>query len=499
MLQILRKRRVVAITVFLSMLSIAVALLLLLPRRYEASMEYLISNERVNSPVGPDKNTQAIFYLDEVGEARINTEVALLTSNDLLTQVVDEAHLETSVSPGHLNGVSRKEAALKLFKRDLVVSPLKKANIIEVRYQSTDPKRASEVLRILSRLYLDSHLRLRGTNGSAAFFESVWKEYSDKRGEAEKALAEYKAAHSIVSLPEEKALALQREADLEKQYAEARAAANRSSSQASELDSLVSTTPASILGERKSLPNQAELQQLHTALLGLQNKRVEAASRYLPEDRFVKDLDQQIAQTRAALATATSTHSEEVSTIANPVLSNAQSELLHAQDEKVGDEARAATIGSQMFRNRKRLADLDEQTSTYTLLTDNVARLTELDRDYRQKADAAKVSLMLDEKHISDVAVAESPFASSEPTSPKTTAIAIVGFVWAIVAALGSAFLVDYAKVRVRSPYEVQRVLGAPILAYVRIDEQFTPPTASLPEGHAAQINRSDSSIWRIA
>ena len=308
MFRFIRRRKGLAVTVFLMMFGFILVLLAFIPRSYEASMEFLINNERINSPVGPDKNTQAIFYLDDVSEARINTEVALLTSNDLLTQVVQECHLASYVQAAHISEQQRQEQALGQLKAHLVVSPVKKSAIIQVRYQSANPTQSVEVLRSLSKLYLESHLRLRGATGSSIFFEELWREYSVQREAAVADLAQYKLEHSIVSLPDEKALGLQREADLEKQYSDALAAANRSGSQSAKLTSLLVNTPPSVVGERKSIPNQAEMQQLSTLLVGLQNKRVEAASRYLPDDRFVKDLDQQIAQTRAALDSAASTN-----------------------------------------------------------------------------------------------------------------------------------------------------------------------------------------------
>ena len=114
--------------------------------------------------------------------------------------------------------------------------------------------------------------------------------------------------------------------------------------------------------------------------------------------------------------------------MANPVRSSAQSDSVRTQYEFAGYQAQVAAVGRQLLGSRKRLAELDKETASYNTLNDNVARLTDLDHDYRQKADAARVSQMLDEKHISNVAVAEDPFAPGQATSPKVAAILVVSF-----------------------------------------------------------------------
>lgn len=462
-------------------------------------MEFLVNNERVNTPIGPDKNTQGVFNLDEVSEARVNTEVALLTSNDLLAQVVKECRLASFIRAPRLTEAAREEAALRQLKEHLRVNPIKKSAIIQVRYESGDPGRSVAVLQELSKLYLDTHLKLRGASASSAFFEEIWNDYAAKRVAAEASLARYKATHNIVSLPDEKALSLQREAELERQYADALAAANRTGNQSAKLGSLVASTPVNIVGERKTIPNQAEIQQLSAVLVGLENKRVEAASRYLPDDRFVKDIEAQISQTKEALSNATSRNSEEVSIIANPVMSTALSESVHVQYDLAGYQAQAATLGKQVFENRKRLASLDEETATYNLLSEDVTRLTDLDHEYRQKADAAKVGHLLDQKHISNVAVAEQAFASSQPTSPKVAATLLVGFLWSLFAAVGTVFLIDRTRPRVRSPYDLERALGTPVLAFVSTGEATNRRMGLLPLASLSIPTEPNRRNWRIA
>jgi uncharacterized protein involved in exopolysaccharide biosynthesis len=92
-LAIIRRRRRIGIIVFLAMMVVTGLCIFLMPRPYQASMQFMVSNDRVNTPVGSDSSTQAIVYMNDINEAQVNTEVSLLTSNDLLLELVRKAGL----------------------------------------------------------------------------------------------------------------------------------------------------------------------------------------------------------------------------------------------------------------------------------------------------------------------------------------------------------------------------------------------------------------------
>lgn len=499
LITIIRSRSKLVIGLFLSMFAIAALIAIATPKSYEGSMEFLVSNERVNNPIGSEKNTQAILYLDDIGEARMNTEVSLLTSNDLLIEVVKKTRLASFIHAPRLSEQQREEMALNTLRTSLVVAPVKRSAIIRVTYKSHDHQTTVNVLQTLSNLYLDSHLKLRGNPSSYAFFQNLWQHTADERAAAETELANFKLEHKIISLPEEKTIALQNEADLERQAADTDAAANRSARQSATLSSLIANTPATIVGERKVIPNQTEMQQLSTLLTSLQNQRIELASRYLPDDRRLQDLDEQIAQTSKDLAAATQRNVEEVSTIANPVINTARSDSLRIQYEAAGLETQARDLRSKLRSNRLRLTELDQETAAYNLLSENVARLTDLDHEYRQKADAAQVTQLLDQDHISNVTQAEQPYASTRPAAPRVTMLLWLGFVWALLFAVVTVLVMDRLTPRVTSVFEVERHLGAPVLALVRTSDYPHASGGYLPNAAMSIYREPNRSIWRAA
>lgn len=469
----------------------------LMPRPYQASMQFMVSNDRVNTPVGSDSSTQAIVYMNDINEAQVNTEVSLLTSNDLLLELVRKAGL-ADLSGKNGSREKNEQAALKKLKEHLEVASLRKSAIIDVRYRAKDRDSAVRVLNVLSSLYLDAHARLHGEPGALPVFEKLWWEASAQRAKAESALSEFKREHNIVSLPDERTIALQREADLQKQYADASVAAGKSSRQTQELAQILERTPSSIVGERKSIPHQGEVEQLRSVLSGLQLKHIEATSRYSPTDRMITDLDQQIAATKAALEAASSQRAEEVSTISNPVLHEAQTDMVRVRGDYAGNREQADELGRQLATNRKQLVKLDEQAAAYSLLSDNVARFTELDHRYRQKADTAHADESLNQNHISNVALAETPFAPPD-RSPRVGAILGIGTIWSLFSAGFAILIVDRMRARVTSPFDIESALGAPVIATLGVHTSGQHPFGYMPAVYAQIVGQSSKNVWRLA
>ena len=134
----------------------------LMPNEYESRMKILVKNTRSDVPITPEQTVGSTGnnFENDVSENQINSEIELLTSEDMLKQVVTECGLygggsSLSASLG-LKEAPRSQAtqieeAARHLAKDLVITPVKKANIIEVKYANRSPEKAAAVLRKLRR------------------------------------------------------------------------------------------------------------------------------------------------------------------------------------------------------------------------------------------------------------------------------------------------------------------------------------------------------------
>src|SRR5437762_970021 len=88
---VLNHRRLTIATFVLALLTGA-AITLMIPKKYESRMKILVKNERLGLVVSSD-GTPSAAYKTDVSEAQINSEIELLTSNDLIEAVVRQCRL----------------------------------------------------------------------------------------------------------------------------------------------------------------------------------------------------------------------------------------------------------------------------------------------------------------------------------------------------------------------------------------------------------------------
>src|SRR5881396_2130708 len=89
------RRKTLVLITFLTVIGGTALVTFLLPDKYESRMKILVKNQRVDVAITPEATVGAPAAAadNEVSENQINSEIELLTSKDLLTQVVNECGL----------------------------------------------------------------------------------------------------------------------------------------------------------------------------------------------------------------------------------------------------------------------------------------------------------------------------------------------------------------------------------------------------------------------
>lgn len=482
-----------AVWVFVLSFSAILLVAVLLPSKYRSHLKILVKNERANSLISVGDQTQGLVYLNDVSEAQISTEIELLNSGNLLRQLVQRCGLADLVSPGVTDPQRRAEIALHDLQDALTVSPAHRSDVIEVTYQSTDPKQSALVLQSLAEIYQASHLELHGAPGSYAFFDKMWKDTTKQLDAASAELAAFKQSKQIVSLPEEKSLLLQHVIDMQKQAETSTADASKSEQEAATYESSLAHMPTVIERERRSIPNQQATEQLSSMLVTLQNKRAEAVTRYRPEDRIVGDLDTQIALTQAAINKSTDTPAQEVASSANPTFLSAQSDLVRANADRAGGVAEAGSLRDQVRRDQGRLAQLEAATVSYEQLERRNSELINLRETYRKKRDDAKVNDLMDKQNLSNVAIVEQPVVEAIAASPRRGMIVTLGFIWSLALAGLTAIVLDFVNRPVQKPVELEEAKCFMMLAAMPRDARTPYLADSFPELYLA-MQRTKSS-----
>jgi uncharacterized protein involved in exopolysaccharide biosynthesis len=452
------RQKILALLVGTAVFGFVVIATVLLPRRYEARMKVLVKNERADLIVSPVAGDHAPFS-GEVSENQVNSEIELLTSNDLLSRVVQASGLTEFNSPEF-------QSRVRELNRNLKVVPIRKADIIQVSFVASSPASATSILRELSVGYLDAHIRAHSTSGSQEFFAEQREQSATVLSAAENRLRAFRRQEQLTSVAEQRGLILRKVMDEEAAFMEADASLADVASRLEDLRHQISAQSARIATQSRSIPNQYSVERLNTLLVELENRRTLALTKFLPSDRNVTELEQEIKNTRIALDRASMFNALEESTDLNPLRSELEATLSRALTQQKGLTARLEKHRATLSEYRTRLDRMEEASMVDQDLERQIKRAEENFLLYARKEEEARIADSLDKQKIANVVIVEQPIASDLPVSPNLSLNLALGSLTAAFAAILAAIVADAAPV-FHVPADLEAETGLTVIATI--------------------------------
>jgi len=476
------RRKRALIYAFATVLLVTAAYVVFSKKTWEAEITLLVKSNRTDLVMSPESGSEQTRA--ETTEADIATEVQLLSSRELLRKVAIDSHLAPADSEAAVDKVIRNlGVALK-------ISPVLRSNMIRVRYASHDPKQTALVLRTLCDAYMERHLQLHSNPASYDFFTQQADFYAKQLQDAHNKLLAFQQQTKIVLLPEQKDIVLRKMLDLQSSIREAEATKRETDKRIRELHDQIASASPRITTQSRRIPNQYSVERLNTMLAELQNKRTEALVKFRPEDRLIKELDQQIADTRAAMERATSMESTEEATDVNPLRQSLESELNKDELLETGLNGRLEALSKQVLDYRGQLDQLETGTPADQKLVSAVKEAEENYLLYARKREEARIAHALDERKVANVAIVDPPRMPAVP-APKVNATVAGAFLFSNMMILVFAYIADRVRRSVNTPSEVEVVSGLPVLGTVPYQPQIASRRSAAALGPAAEYGRT--------
>ena len=311
---------------------------------YETDMKILVRRQRSDTIVTTSANAPSQLFSDQVSEEDLNSEVELLKSEDLLRKVVQSTGLSGTQGDltSHESQVRIARAVRKL-AADLRVEGLHKSNIIEVEYRSRDPKLAANVLNSLAAVYLEKHLEVHRSSGEFQFFDQQMHQYQDALKQAQDKLIDFTHQTGIVSADSERDSALQQATQFDSTAQQARSSILETRHRIAALQGQLQSMNPRVTTLVRSTDNSQLFENLKSTLLGLELKKTELMAKYAPTYPLVLQVNQQIAETNAAIASEEKKPIREESSDRDPAYEWVKDELARSQSELSGLESRAGS------------------------------------------------------------------------------------------------------------------------------------------------------------
>jgi len=450
-------------------LALAVAILYaLLGSGYEAKMKVLVRRGRANAPVTVEANAPMDLTRMDITEEELNSEVELLRDDEVLRTVVQETGIGgrdwfhfLRLGEGNAERVERQ--ARQLAKK-LKVEAVKKTNLIEVKYSADNPQTAANVLQSVEKAYLEKHMEVHRPSGEFRFFELQTSESRRQLEEAKRKLTDFTAKQGVVAAAEQRDLALQKLSAVDADYRQTRIDATEAQQRVWELEAQLRTLPERTTTQIRVADNPDLLKALKATLLDLQLKRTGLLTKFEPSHRLVREVEQQIAQAEATIASENGLPLKDETTDKNTQYEWAKSELQKNQVQLKALQAReAATVRQEVaYQSMARHFGEDAITQDDLLSSEKAAEENYL--LYVKKQEEARMDDALDARGIVNVAIAEHPVAPALPLW-STAAVLAIGLAAAGAAGTGATFAADYLDPAFRTPDDVLAYLNSPVLA----------------------------------
>jgi len=440
---------------------------------YVATMQVVVQQDR-SDPTVTATQVQNVNSNRPITTDQVASEVALLLGADMLRATAGQCGLvEDKWSPFDVllpkdpqqRMAIKREGAARRLSKTIKVEAQTSSDVIDVKYgRSGNPEVTACVLQELGKLYLQKHLQLARPVGSTDFFAQQTEKYRQSLAGAEKRLTDFSRGEGVAA-PE-----LQR-TDMAQQLALAQTSLNQAQQSIAadqkrleNIKTQMAGMPSRSFTSETINSSYLLMQNLQTSLLAAQVRRTQLLLKYEPTYPLVKEVDDEIAETKEAIANASNAKYVNSTTDRDPTY-----EFLHEDEAKTeadlaSQKAGAGALTASIHGIQMQMVKLDQQAVSQGALL----REAKADESnyllYLGKREEERTSDALDQKKIANVAIA---VPAVVPLVPQYSPLLIMflGIVGGVFVAIASAYAMEYLDPSFRTPQEVSETLSIPVLA----------------------------------
>ena len=491
LLTIVFKRRRLIVSFFVTTVAVTTLATFVVRPTYEATAAILVKKASAEVPLVAKDSSQLI--ISQVSEEDLNSEAAILHSRQAIEDVLREFGVDESwrrdglllrarSAVAGLLGSPRlsyfDEMVLHLQKR-VEVRPVRKSNILEVSYRHGDAEWAARVVRALTESYIARRSQVYQSPQAVSFFDEETRTAAARLAKAEQALSTFSsdAGVSVLglvgdaqSLAAEKEATLRRLAEFEKELGEASVQVRQQTERVAALEAQLAAEPERLRSSLR-LNQDPTTEELEKALVALQIKRDALVRDFTPENRQVRDVEQQIQATQQRLKRAEERVASINRTEINPIHQGIKAQALSARADLTGARARYESLRAEVASQRRQMELLTQKSLTADGLRRETRAAEEAYMLYQKKHEEARISAAMDQQRIVNVAIAQPAKRPLRPVSPRKALNLLLGLLLGAIGGLGLAFVAEFFDHSFTTGHDLERRLGIPLLGAIPYHE----------------------------
>ena len=479
LLEIARRRRVLAILPFLFVLTAAAALAVFLPSLWTARALVLVNRQQV-----PERYVAPTVQADI--EARLLTLGQDVLTPERLMKIAEDnglyADLRRSALPDQVVERMRKDIRLDIAEDKDRATPRERSALFTIAYTAPDPAVAARVTNTLAALYSAENTRVREKQavGTSQFLDAQLTELRNKLRSQEQRITEYKEQH-LGELPEQKEVNLRTLERLQQQlqlvYENNRRANERRQLLTNTLGELDMT--AGMAGGPGGGPNvtpaetaAARLNLLRQELAVMQTKFHDRYPDVLQMKEQIRILEAKVEaekkQQAAAVAQAKKAGRDLRLPPQNAYVQSLMTQLDQAQVDAKTSAEELAVINRQIAFYQKRLENTPRREQELALITRDYETTKELHRNLLAKRGEAEMAAELEQHQKGETfRVIEPARLPDRPVGPNRFRLLLVGLALALGASGVAVVLAEQVDTSFRRVDEVRATAPMPVLSAI--------------------------------
>lgn len=441
----------------------AVVVFIHTPAVYESEAALLVRYVTDTTVLDSVSTGERITSPGRGGENVINSEIAILSSRDLVEKVIDEMGV-TRFSLVATNLLDRARIAEDVMSAIRIDAP-KNSSVIKITFDGPTPVVAQEFLRRLTESYLQKHIEIHRAAGAYEFLSQQTDQLRSRLSETEEELRKLKYSEGIVSIEETKKSVAQRADELTKGLDELETSLAAVKARAEVLRPMVSSavgghtaTVSVASGADEAMP------AARARLLRLQQKEAELLAAYTPESLPVKNIREQIADVQRVLDGGKPI--VPTGTVVAGVTESRGLPVLVEEQANIAELQAKITVQRELL-NRV-LAEAKKVDSVEARIV-QLQRSKELqEANYRyfcQSLEHARIDEALNSGRISNIGIVQPATLPSKKLMLKLPRNMGLALALGVACGLGLAILKEYfVDHTIRKPSELPAILKVPLV-----------------------------------
>ena len=392
----------------------------------------------------PIQTLNDLYHSLPSDDAFLQTQVSVLGSDSLAWQTIEQLQLGRTLefaSPSKASSsTSLQSWMIEKFKKSLTVGLVRNSRILEVSFESTDPRVAAQVANALVSNYIEYnfHKRYGATRQASGWMTQQLDELKAKVERSQQAVVDYERQNAIVNISEKQNVVEQRLADLSKDLT----VAQNDRMQKESLYDLVETNEPQVafVAQNELLP------RLEEKYADLKSQYVDALDQYGPNFPKVVRLRDQV---------------NEIQSLADRERKRAVALVRNDYFAALGRER---LLSAAVAREKIEVGKLNQLLIQHNILRREFETNQQLYDNLLERLKDATVSAGL---RATNIHVIDGALEPTVPVRPKKLLSTVLALLVGLFVGVALAFVQEGLDDSIKNSQEVEALIASPCLAII--------------------------------